>query len=225
MRKHILFAIAVLAALASIVAYASDKVWTRQLNTLDTSKVGRLPKRWRAWHFQRGKAAKVYRVAEENGRRFIKAYDDHDASQQIFLNFHWPIEKRPAFSWSWRATTLPQGANESGDATNDSACGIYVVVGRYQGHAIKYVWSTSLPPGTVVSRRGGQLKIKVLDSGPKKVGQWISHSVDVPSDYQALFGKPLKKNPAGIGILTDGNAVHKPAGCDYTDFTISSRPK
>lgn len=214
-----------LAILTSVATHGSDRVWTRQLNTLDTSKIGHFPRRWRTWHFQRGKAAKVYRVAEEKGRRFIRAYDDHDASQQIFLNFHWPIEKRPIVSWSWRATTLPKGANESNDATNDSACGMYVVVGRYAGHALKYVWSTSLPPGTVVSRRGGQLKIKVLDSGPKKVGQWISHSVDVLSDYQALFGHPLEKNPSGIGILTDGNAVHKPAGCDYTDFVISSRPK
>ena len=225
MRKYTVLAIVTLAVLVSIIAHASDKMWTRQLNTLETSKVGRFPRRWRTWPFQRKKAAKVYRVAEENGLRFIKAYDDHDASQQIFLNFHWPIEKRPIVSWSWRATTLPQGANESNDATNDSACGMYVLIGRYKGHAIKYVWSTSLPPGTVVTRRGGKLKIKVLDSGYDKMGQWINHSVDVLSDYQALFGRPLKKNPSGIGILTDGNAVHKPAGCDYTDFIVSSKPK
>lgn len=187
-------------------------------------RIGDFPKIWRTWPFQRDNAEKVYRVSEEKGHRFIRAEDDHDSSTQIFRNFHWPIEKRPMLSWRWRATTLPAGGAENDDATNDSACGVYVVVGRYSGHAIKYVWSTTLPPGTVVSRRDGKLKIKVLDSGSAKKGQWIAHTVDVPEDYKALFGKELEKNPSGIGLLTDGNAVHKPAGCDYADFAVFAKP-
>lgn len=193
------------------------------LDDFSSSKVGNFPRRWRTWPFQRGKAAAVYRVAKENGEKFIRAYDDHDASQQIFLNFDWPIGRRPMLSWKWRATTLPDGANESNDATNDSACGVYVVVGKYQGHAIKYVWSTTLEPGKVVTRRDGKLKIKVLDSGPSQKGRWLAHKVDVSSDYEALFGAKLDKQPSGIAILTDGNAVHKPAGCDYTGFTVSDK--
>ncbi len=202
-------------------AFAATGAWT--LDDLSSSKVGSFPKRWRTWPLQRGKAAMVYTVAEENGKRFIHAVDSEDISQQIFFNFDWPIEDRPMLSWRWRATKLPEGAAESNDATNDSACGVYVVVGKYSGHSIKYVWSTTLPAGSVISRHEGKLKIKVLDSGSGKLGQWMNHSVDVMADYQALFGKPLDKQPSGVGILTDGNAVHKPAGCDYADFAISGK--
>lgn len=193
------------------------------LDDLSSSKPGRFPKLWRTWPMQRDKAAQVYSVAEENGARHIKARDEDGASQQIFFNFDWRIADRPILSWRWRATELPAGARESDDALNDSACGVYVVVGRYDGHAIKYVWSTSLPPGTTVTRRGGNLKIKVLDSGAGRAGKWIERRVDVSADYEALFGRKLEKNPSGIALLTDGNAVGRPAGCDYAGFAVSPR--
>lgn len=209
----------------SNVGIAGTGYGTLYLGSLKSSRVGKFPKSWRTWPLQRGDASKVYRVGEEDGKRFIRAKDDLNLSKQIFLNFNWVIEKRPMLSWKWRAETLPAGAAESNDATNDSACGIYVVVGKWSGHAIKYVWSTTLAPGTVVTRRDGKLKIKVLDSGSSKLGQWVHHKVDVTRDYEELFGRKLKKNPSGIGILTDGNAVKKPAACDYASFAISGNSK
>jgi len=193
------------------------------IDDLSSSKVGKLPRWWKTWPMQREKAERVYSIGEENGKRFIRAHDADNVSQQLFINFHWPIAEKPMLSWKWRATKLPDGGNESNDATNDSACGVYVVVGKYSGHAIKYVWSTTLAPGTVVSRRDGKLKIKVVDSGPQKMADWVWHKLDVRKDYEKLFGKKLDKNPSGIAILTDGNNVGKPAGCDYADFDISAK--
>ncbi|MFH1829557.1 MAG: DUF3047 domain-containing protein [Pseudomonadota bacterium] len=219
MRLLITFALA--AVLFSATSLAQSDYGRLYLDNFSSSKTGNFPRKWRTWPLQRDEASKVYKVAEENGKRFIKAYDAWDESQQIFFNFNWEIEKRPMLSWNWRATTLPAGAAESNDNTNDSACGVYAVIGQYRGKAIKYVWSTTLAPGTVVTRRDGKLKIKVLDSGSSKVGSWVAHKVNVLKDYQDLFGEPLDKNPSGIGLLTDGNAVHKPAGCDYKNFAIS----
>lgn len=219
LKKHAIFFFSFLAITFILTtAFSYENV----LDDLKSSKIGSFPKRWRTWPFQRDDAATVYRVAEEGGARYIKAFDDHDASKQIFLNFNWQIENAPVLSWRWRALTLPEGAKESDDNLNDSACGVYVVVGKYDGHAMKYVWSSSLPAGTVVSRREGKLKIKVLDSGMKNKGKWVAHKTNVVEDYKALFGGDLKKNPSGIALLTDGNAVHKPAGCDYADFKIES---
>ncbi len=208
-------------ALSSLHIEAKTGYSKLYLDNFSKSKPGKFPRRWRTWPLQRGDASKVYAVAEEEGRRFIKAYDAYGTSQQIFFNFNWEVKKRPMLSWKWRATALPAGAAESDDNRNDSACGVYVVIGRYKGHALKYVWSTTLAPGTVVTRRDGNLKIKVLDSGSSNINKWIVHKVDVLKDYKDLFGKPLNKNPSGIGILTDSNAVHKPAGCDYKAFAIS----
>ena len=223
MQNRSLLAILLAAALAGAAAQpatAAEGASRLGLDDFSTAKVGNFPKRWRTWPLQRSAAERVYSIGEEGGKRFIKAYDAEDASQQIFLSFPWALAERPTLSWRWRATMLPEGAKESDDATNDSACGVYVTFGRTSGHAIKYVWSTTLPAGTVVTRRGGDLKIKVLDSGAARLKSWTPHAVNVLADYEALFGKKAEKDPSGIGILTDGNAVHKPAGCDYNGFAI-----
>ncbi|MBI4212255.1 MAG: DUF3047 domain-containing protein [Deltaproteobacteria bacterium] len=185
-------------------------------------KLGKMPLSWRTWPFQRSKALKVYKVTEESGERFLRAYDDNDYSIIIFNHFEWDIKKYPILSWRWRATTLPQGAFENNDELNDSACGVSVGIGRLDGKALKYVWSSSLPVGTIVTRREGSLKIKVLDQGTAKVGQWQSHTIDVVKDYKELFGEDLGRDPTGVGILTDANATHTKAGCDYDDFVVSS---
>ena len=194
------------------------------IDALHKARVGRFPTAWRTWPFQRGEAKQVYKVVQEGKSRFIRAYDDKDISVQTMRNFYWPIDRYPYLTWKWRARVLPQGAREDIDTKNDSACGVYVIVGKAKGHALKYVWSTQLPVGKVVTRRKGTLKIKIADSGSSHLNQWRYHTVNVPSDYQKVFGRKLKKNPSGIGILTDGNATHTTSSCDYSNFIISKEP-
>lgn len=194
------------------------------IDDFQTSAVGKFPSKWRTWPFQREKAAQVYQIAEEGGRRILKANEDKELSTEIMRYFNWEIGKYPYLSWQWKARTLPTGAQENDDNKNDSACGIYVIVGGYTGNALKYVWSTSLPVGQTVTRRDGKLKIKVTDSGKANLNKWQRHTVSIPIDYKELFGDELKKNPSGVGILTDGNATHSAAACDYADFTISKEP-
>lgn len=220
-QTKILLTVAAAVLLATILP--STPVLGEGLGALSAAKTGAFPKGWRTWPLQGDKAKEVYTVADEGGTKFIRAVDDHDVSQQIFWRFNWEVKEKPMLSWRWRATELPAGARENDDNLNDSACGVYVIVGQYQGNAIKYAWSSALAPGTVVTRRDGKLKIKILDSGAGRKGSWVKHQVDVLADYQALFGEVLDKNPSGIALLTDGNAVHKPAGCDYTDFAISGK--
>ena len=192
------------------------------IDDFESYKIGRMPASWRTWPFQRGKAGQIYMVTQEKGNRFVRANDEWDLSTQMFLNFHWDVDDDPLLSWRWRANKLPTNAKESDDTKNDSACGLYVTIGKFEGHAIKYVWSTTLTPGQTVTRKEGKLKIVVLDSGKKHVGEWGEHTINVKKDYEKLFGEPLKKNPSGIAILTDGNATHSPAACDYDDFSIST---
>lgn len=187
-------------------------------------QTGRFPSSWRTWPFQRGKAQEVYQVGEENGKKILKAADTTGLSPEIMRYFSWNIKEYPYLSWRWKAKTLPAGAQENDDNKNDSACGIYVIVGGYTGNAVKYAWSTSLPVGQVVTRREGKLKIKITDSGAAKLNVWQKRSVNVPADYKELFGSELKKNPSGIGVLTDSNATMTSAACEYADFTISKEP-
>ena len=224
--RHKTFILIAALALGTLYTTTGSTQDTKQIRIdgLESARVGKFPSNWRTWPFKRGKTAEIYHVDEEGDTRFIRARDDKDYSLQALRDFNWPIDRYPYLSWRWRARELPVGAREDDDEKNDSACGVYIIFGRYSGHAMKYVWSSELPIGKEVSRLEGKLKIKILESGKIHINGWRQETVNVPSDYRALFGKELKKNPSGIAILTDANATHTSAACDYTDFTISKEP-
>lgn len=187
-------------------------------------KDGQFPTWWKTWPMQRGDAQQVYRVKVEGGEHYLAAYDDKDLSEQIMKVFIWNTDEYPYLNWRWRPNVLPHNAVESQDDKNDSACGVYIIFGRYSGVASKYVWSTSLPVGTIVSRRGGDLRILSMGSGKDGVGKWHSYSVNALQSAEKLFGKPMNRKPTGIGILTDANATHTKSACDYAEFSISKKP-
>ncbi|MBI4224154.1 MAG: DUF3047 domain-containing protein [Deltaproteobacteria bacterium] len=196
----------------------------RTIADFERSPPGEFPKYFKSWPFQRGKAKAVYQVAEENGNRYLAARDNQNLSTQIFKEFHWKIESFPYLRWRWRARLLPAGAAENRGETNDSACGVYVVFGKMTGTALKYAWSTTLPEGMTFEKKPDKMVMKMLDSGKKNLGEWRTHCVHVPSEYKTLLGREMERGPTGFGILTDGNAVQKPAACDYDDFEILAVP-
>ncbi len=194
----------------------------RVVEDFSTGVVGRFPRGFRTFPFQRDKAEKVYRVAEEGGNLFMAAEDREELSIQIFRKFYWEVQKEPILRWRWRARILPKGSDERDlQKGNDSACGIYVPFGGYTGKVIKYLWSAKLPVGTEILKKPGRSFSVVKSSGEGK--EWQEVSVNVVEDYQRLFGERPRQNPLGIGFLTDGNATHSPAACDYDDFAVASR--
>lgn len=196
----------------------------RVIEDFSDDEAGKFPESFRTYPFQRGKATKVYAVQADSENHYLNATDGADISVQVFKKFFWEGARWPHFSWRWRARTLPAGAAENDPATNDSACGIYVVFGGYTGKALKYVWSTALPVGTVVEKKPGKFYMIVMESGPKNAGTWRTVAVPVVEDYRRVFKESPQKEPSGFGILTDGNATHTPASCDYDDFKISENP-
>ena len=63
----------------------------------------------------------------------------------------------------------------------------------------------------------------VLESSAKSKGVWKTNAVNVLEDYRRIFKNDPDKDPSGFGLLTDGNATHSPASCDYDDFKISEK--
>lgn len=209
--------------LMGLFFFASSAAFSQEFNIDDFSKstVGAFPGWWKTYPFQKGKAKKVYKVDEEKGQRFIRAEDDQDISIPIFKDFPWSLNMYPVLKWRWRALKLPQGAQEDSRATNDSACGVYVAFGKTSGVGLKYVWSSNLPVGHVWEKDPGKFYIIVATSGASALGKWKNQKINVEEDFKKYFKKDPWKDPSGIGIMTDGNATHSPAACDYGDFEIS----
>ncbi len=190
----------------------------------------------------------IYRIKKQKENKYLSAttrYSTNSIQLGLPLNRYaqkkghiWQIYKYPYLSWKWRVKKIPKGGCERPGGKNDSAAGIYVIFQskripflswKYQPvNWIKYVWSSTLPKGTVVKRtiqkygltiRG---RYVVVASGKKGLNRWKTFKRNVLADYRKYFGTNPKYNPLMIGILTDANATRALAEADYDDIIISS---
>lgn len=211
--------LALFLCLAILLPFMAHSGTHKYIDGFSGSKVGEFPKGWRARPGQGNEAQKVYRVQEEAGNKFLAADDEEGLSVQIFRLAHWDLDEYPVLKWRWRARKLPEGANETIPAKNDSACGFYVSFGIIRSYALKYVWSTSVPPGTLY-KKNDRIYIMVKETGSP--GRWADESANIVEDAKKAFGKVPDRTLSGIAILTDGNATHSPAACDYDSISYST---
>ena len=147
---HCAFVLMAISGLAAGTARAEEVL----VDDLSQSEPGAFPSQWKTYPFHYGKAEKVYRVVSDGGRHILRAEDNEDVSVPLFKDFHWDLAKYPYLKFKWRAQKLPAGASETGSATNDSACAVYVGFGRTS--ALKYAWSSTLPVGSYWAKNPGK---------------------------------------------------------------------
>lgn len=126
--------------------------------------------------------------------------------------------------WRWRVHDLPEGSDETNDKKNDSAAAVRLVFGTsiWSGKSLKYIWSATLPKGTVI--KGWKQYTIVLRSGSEERKKWVWEEVDAYQDYRRLFGGDPR--PVDLfGLLTDSNNTETVVAADYDDITfIIPRP-
>ncbi len=167
---------------------------------------------------------KVYTVRSEPGNKFLHA-DARAIGIQIGVEKKWELEKFPILRWHWRAWVFPEGTDERKKGGNDNVLSVYVVFGGWPiPQAIKYVWSDTLPAGSVLdSPHSSRTKIVVVRSGRALRGEWVGEERDVLTDYRRFFDDPKAAPTArGILILTDSDSTQTHAVGDYDDIGISS---
>jgi len=159
------------------------------LESFDTDPLSVFPAGWRAREDE-VIAHQIYRVAQENGNRFLHAYSE-SRGIEVGLVKIFRAQDTPVLSWRWRALQLPPGANERIAATNDSAAGVWVIFdNRVLPRALKYVWSTTQPVGTRITNPGyWRAKTIVLRSGAARLRTWQTETVNIYHDYKAFFGE------------------------------------
>ena len=195
------------------------------LEDFSTTESGRVPEGW-GWRDKDRDKPKPYAVLAAGGRRFLAARDS--GSSIIILKVsHWNPRKFPILTWCWRAESLPPGGDERYGPTNDSAAGLYVFFSQnWLGipRQIKYVWSTTLPEGTVDRRkRFARPWFFVVETGADNLGRWVFEQVDLLADYDRVYGGEPKSRTRGLGILTDANSTHSYAEAHYADLRVWTR--
>lgn len=71
--------------------------------------------------------------------------------------------------------------------------------------ALCYVWDATLPVGTTLwNPYTDRVRVIVVESGPRRVGQWVSTQRDIAADFRAAFGEaPPAISGIAVGADTD----------------------
>lgn len=133
-----------------------------------------------------------------------------------------------SISWRWRAQALPTGGNECVKSKSDSAAVIYVTFRRgLRWYALKYVWSSTLPKGTICDKKRNPFRAQdtiVLESGGP-LNTWRTVRINPQAEFRKHFedGDNTASVPdlIGIGLMSDGDQTASKSSADYADFVIT----
>jgi hypothetical protein len=186
--------------------------------TFDHEPSGGLP---RGWEGSGGAAGSVYSIERErHGNAYLKA-SSRDDGVQLGVEVQADARNGLTLSWRWRVWAIPAGGDERREETMDSAAAVYAVFGsRLLPRVIKYVWSTTVPAGTVLRHpRSARMAIVVVASGAERLGDWRAVRRDLTEDYRRLFGGEPGRLRA-IGVKSDSDSTSGVARADFDDFEL-----
>jgi hypothetical protein len=188
------------------------------LEDFSRGAVGEFPPDWKP---RKDEGRPVYSIREEPGLRFLRAAATR-LGIQAGREVAWNLEVYPVLAWSWRPIEFPTGSDERKSASNDSAVSVYAVFPStpVSVKSVKYVWSRLVPVGTHLTSSAGNTQVRILRTGPEKLGQWVDERVDVREDYRKYFGGSDVPRPAGIAVLTDSDDTKSTARGDYAAFRV-----
>ena len=180
-------------------------------------EIGAFPE---GWESRGGDPKKVYRVRFDR-EKYLEAIAVNSAVV-IAKKFEYEPEDYPFLAWDWRVRELPRGADERYKSSGDSAAAIYVIFpGRIRPRNIKYVWSSSLSPGTVTqSPYRTTTKIIVLRNHSAPMNHWVSEKVNIVEDYRRVFGDEPERVQA-VAIMSDSDNTESTAAAGYKGLSVS----
>lgn len=148
------------------------------------------------WEGQRSTvtAHETYTIQKAEGIFFLSA---KSANQRVYTKqITWDPKKHPVLTWRWRTKSVPDNA--------DLIAAIYPSLDvdlMFIPVNTKYVWSATLPVGSV--KEGGMFSSTeiVIRSGTQPIGEWVEERVNVYEDFLKIHGHEPASQAWGISLL------------------------
>lgn len=155
----------------------------------------------KGWGAQRSvvTAHETYMIQEEEGVSFLRS---QNASQRVYTKqMTWDPKTHPVLVWRWRLQAVPEG--------EEFIAAVYPSLDTdmmFIPVNTKYVWSATLPVGSM--KEGGMFSSTeiVIRSGPEPVGEWVEERVNVYKDFLEIHNHEPADLAWGISLL-GGSAV------------------
>ncbi len=147
-------------------------------------------------------------------------------------------EESPLLSWKWKITKIYRTADPFSRTGDDFPARLFVIFDKpaeersffgklkhslihlFPGApppeaALAYVWASATPIGSIIpSPYTDRCRALVVESGPGRLGRWMTMRRNVVADYRKVFGNdppPI----AGIAIMTDSDNTGESAMSFY----------
>lgn len=210
------------------------------------SEQAQLPAGWSEMTIGRNKSPTVYRLRKDpaGGHVVLHARAAQSASGMLHpVNVK--VRKSHRLKWRWKVANLIDTADNTVRHLEDAPA--RVVLAFYgdkgtlgfrdqimfenakllTGHdmpyaTLMYIWTNRLPVGTVLHNPNTRrVRMLVVESGPRRLGQWLDYSRDVASDFRKAFGEDAGILTA-IGVLTDTDNTGESVEAYYGDIRLVS---
>ena len=184
-----------------------------------------------------GKAPTRFDYARLDGRDAIEVRSDSSASM-LRQVVRIPPDQLGRMRFSWKVPALIEQADLALRDKDDAAVRIVLafegdrsrfsprdaalselmraVSGEELPYAtLMYVWCNRRAPGTVIrAARTDRVRKLVVESGPRRLNEWLDYERDIRADYERVFGeKPGAL--VGIAIMTDSDNTRSRAAAWY----------
>lgn len=201
-----------------------------------------LPAEWLGWGLNSGKRPTEYRLVSDGAGTALEAFADGAASG-LYRRVRVDPRQQPLLEWSWRVEKLIPGADLRKGSREDSAARLVI---SFHGDPTKldfedrarlrlakifageplpyamliYVWSNQIAVEvTLPSPQIDRIRMVVVESGKRRLGQWLTYRRNVLEDYRRAFGED-PGDIVAVGVLTDADNTRQSARALYGDITL-----
>lgn len=200
-----------------------------------------VPEGWKPLTFKKIPRLTTYELVQDAENIVVKASSDASASG---LTKEVKIDPKefPVVRWRWKIDNLVKKSDATRKDGDDYPARLYitfeydpdkvnfgkklkykagqVIFGDIPIGAINYVWETKAPVGSIIDNAYTDfVKMVVVESGPKKVGMWVSESRNIYEDYKKAFAEePPMIN--GVAIMSDTDNTKEYVTAYYGDITF-----
>jgi hypothetical protein len=200
------------------------------------------PRGWQPYALRRDRAATRYTVVRDRDRAVLHAKADAAAT-----GLRCPVRIDPSarsrLNFSWRVSAMSEQTSVDTPEQDDAPARVIVAfdgdaarlslrdrlifdqVELFTGQrlpfaTLMYVWCANLPPETVVrNHRTSRIQYLTVESGRRRLDQWLHYERDVVADYKRVYGE-APGLISSVGVLTDSDALKNEQQAWYGDITL-----
>ena len=232
-------------AAVSLLAFAQD---APESGAFSRQSPGGQPQGWKPLTFRNIDKHTSYTLVSDNGVTVLEARANASASglTRDLSALNLSIRDTPILKWRWKIAGTIKNADVGTKEGDDYPARVYVTFrydperaglgmrmqygaaktfyGEYPPHAaINYVWDGKAPAGTMVPNAyTARAMMLVVESGAKRVGEWVEVERNVYEDYKRAF----KEEPPpllGIALMTDTDQTGEAATAWYGDILLKKK--